>query len=284
MYIIPEIYPHLRFLSCSSPSHNSSSCFAATKRLNSSCSDLTIISLSAEVEESSDKTVAHLVNKQRVLPFIPPSFPGSSDSNSLIKPSEYLRSISDKRASICSTKSSLDYEDGVTTTVVEEKEIINILSGPPPPPMPEFFKEIPQKIVGGKEQNENSKKHQPLSAISIQDLNSVQLRRTDKMMASKTFSAPTRSMSLQCLQSDNYLAQKSDLIAELKLSKDITGIKKMKIAKAKVEQKHEKEMYSEITKQLSINSFVEKVSLICSYLINKREISKLIFNRREFVI
>lgn len=43
----------------------------------------------------------HLVNKQLVLPFVPPSFPnGSSDgSNHLIKPSEYLKSISDKRSS-----------------------------------------------------------------------------------------------------------------------------------------------------------------------------------------
>lgn len=43
----------------------------------------------------------NLVNKQLVLPFVPPSFPnGSSDgSNHLIKPSEYLKSISDKRSS-----------------------------------------------------------------------------------------------------------------------------------------------------------------------------------------
>lgn len=47
----------------------------------------------------------NLVNKQLVLPFVPPSFPnGSSDgSNHLIKPSEYLKSISDKRSSVCSS-------------------------------------------------------------------------------------------------------------------------------------------------------------------------------------
>lgn len=100
---------------------------------------------------------------------------------------------------------------------------------------------------------------QPLAAISIQDLNSVQLRRTDKMIASKTLSAPTRSMSLQCLQSEPYLAQKTDLIAELKMSRDITGIKKMKIEKAKTEECKEKEMYSEITRQYTANNFVEKV-------------------------
>lgn len=48
----------------------------------------------------------NLVNKQLVLPFVPPSFPnGSSDgSNHLIKPSEYLKSISDKRSTASSAR------------------------------------------------------------------------------------------------------------------------------------------------------------------------------------
>jgi hypothetical protein len=36
------------------------------------------------------------------------------------------------------------------------------------------------------------KQQQPLGAISIQELSSVQLRRTDKMLAAKTLSAPPR--------------------------------------------------------------------------------------------
>lgn len=228
----------------------------AAKRLNSSCSDLTIISLNTE--EDVEKSGPNLVNKQRVLPFVPPSFPGSSDSNCLIKPSEYLKSISDKRSSICSTRTS-DYEDTVIITeetVKSEQKII--FNGPPPPPLPPAE---PIPVIKPKEVEEVTKKQQqPLSAISIHDLNSVQLRRTDKMLASKTFSAPTRSMSLQCLQSESYLAQKTDLIAELKMSKDITGIKKMKVERAKVEVQHEKEVISEISKQFTANNFVEKVS------------------------
>lgn len=49
----------------------------------------------------------NLVNKQLVLPFVPPSFPNGSasdGSNHLIKPSEYLKSISDKRSSISSAR------------------------------------------------------------------------------------------------------------------------------------------------------------------------------------
>lgn len=47
----------------------------------------------------------NLVNKQLVLPFVPPSFPnGLTDgSNHLIKPSEYLKSISDKRSGASSS-------------------------------------------------------------------------------------------------------------------------------------------------------------------------------------
>lgn len=236
---------------------------AASKRLNSSCSDLTIISLSTDGEESADKALPHLVNKQRVLPFIPPSFPGSSDSNNLIKPSEYLRSISDKRSSVTSHLTCTDYEETFITTEETKESNVIIVAGPPPPPLPEITKE---KNSGKTEQQAEIKKlSQPLAAISIQDLNSVQLRRTDKMIASKTFSAPTRSMSLQSLQSEPYLAQKTDLIAELKMSKDIIGIKKMKLERAKVEQKQEKEMYTEISKQFSVTNFVEKVS-VCFYI------------------
>jgi hypothetical protein len=56
-----------------------------------------------------------------------------------------------------------------------------------------------------------------------------------------------------------FMLQKEDLIAELKMSKDITGIKKLKVERAKVEEQQEKEMFSEITRQLTANSFVEKV-------------------------
>ncbi|KAL1391453.1 hypothetical protein pipiens_012375 [Culex pipiens pipiens] len=95
---------------------------------------------------------------------------------------------------------------------------------PPPPP--------PQDSTIRKQQ-------QPLSAISIQDLNSVQLRRTDKML-SKTFSAPTRSMSMQCLSSTNepFLSQKTDLIAELKMPPRV---------------------YSEVARQFTASNYVDRV-------------------------
>lgn len=91
-------------------------------------------------------------------------------------------------------------------------------------------------------------------------LPSNQLRRTDKMLA-KPFSAPTRSMSMQCLSSTNesFLSQKTDLIAELKMSKDIHGIKKMKVEKARLEGKYDKDAYSELTRQFTASHFVDQV-------------------------
>lgn len=56
-----------------------------------------------------------------------------------------------------------------------------------------------------------------------------------------------------------FQVQKQDLIEELKKSKDITGIKKMKVEKVKLEEQHEKELFTEIRNQLSVDSFVEMV-------------------------
>ncbi|KAJ6637779.1 Espin [Pseudolycoriella hygida] len=202
----------------------------------------------------------NLVNKQLVLPFVPPSFPNGNSldgSNHLIKPSEYLRSISDKRSAGSSGRST-DTEDYMQITLAAQNSV-----GPPtPPPLPPQLP--PQTATGNRippppppQDTATRKQQQPLSAISIQDLNSVQLRRTDKML-SKTFSAPTRSMSMQCLSSTNesFLSQKIDLIAELKMSKDIHGIKKMKVEKAKLE---DKDTYSEMSRQFTATHFVDQI-------------------------
>lgn len=51
-----------------------------------------------------------LVNKQLVLPFVPPSFPNNSPdgANHLIKPSEYLKSITDKKSNAGSSRYEFD--------------------------------------------------------------------------------------------------------------------------------------------------------------------------------
>ncbi|XP_065216096.1 espin isoform X2 [Planococcus citri] len=195
----------------------------------------------------------NLVNKQLVLPFIPPKFSNiDNDSNSLIKPSEYLRSISaNKNFKLYKTKS----EANIST--LEEKQHVPVVkeipltksqqqNGPPPPPLPDLHKSPTAAL-----------KNQPLSFISTNDLTSIQLKRTEKTIASKTMSAPNGVIPAP--PSQPFQSQKQDLIAELKMSRDISGIKKMKVERVKMEEKQEKELVTEITRQFSVENFVEKI-------------------------
>jgi hypothetical protein len=136
-------------------------------------------SLSEEADEQ--RPAPNLVNKQMVLPFIPPRFPNTTaDSNSLIKPSEYLRSLGGNRLKTPDTAADELVPDKTETPT---HTVASAPVGPPPPPLP--TEDCVSPTAARKQQ-------QPLGAISIQDLNSVQLRRTDKMLAAKTLSAPPR--------------------------------------------------------------------------------------------
>lgn len=59
--------------------------------------------------------------------------------------------------------------------------------------------------------------------------------------------------------SEAFFVQKTDLIAELKKAKDIPGIKKFKVEMAKVEKTQEQNLIMEISKSLSVSSFVDQV-------------------------
>ncbi|XP_023294677.2 probable cyclin-dependent serine/threonine-protein kinase DDB_G0292550 isoform X1 [Lucilia cuprina] len=221
----------------------------------------------------------NLVNKQLVLPFVPPSFPNNSQDGvtHLIKPSEYLKSISDKRSCPSSARST-DTEDYMQIQVSNQHPISFEPPKPPPPPPLPMTPLTHHNTINNNERNNTNKsqnnhhsqnnhqdtatrkQHQPLSAISIQDLNSVQLRRTDTQKVPKPYQMPARSLSMQCLSSttDTYL--KTDLIAELKISKDIPGIKKMKVEK-QMANRMDSEHYSEITKQFTANNYVDQIYL-----------------------
>lgn len=145
----------------------------------------------------------------------------------------------------------------------------------PPPPPPALFNNTATKKNPSNTTSSNTntvqKQHQPLSSISIQDLNSVQLRRTESKMFPKPFSSPMRSVSLQCLSSTNeqFSAQKVDLIEELKMSKDIIGIKKMKVERAKMDDPRNSEVYSDLNRQFSMQNFVNTVNSMKFFLHTK---------------
>ncbi|XP_039961797.1 uncharacterized protein LOC120775616 isoform X2 [Bactrocera tryoni] len=84
------------------------------------------------------------------------------------------------------------------------------------------------------------------------------LRRIETQQMTKSYQMPARSLSMQCLatSADSYL--KTDLIAELKISKDFTGIKKMKVEKQSAGQ-FDIEHYPEISKQFSTNNYMDQI-------------------------
>ncbi|CAB3230175.1 unnamed protein product [Arctia plantaginis] len=173
----------------------------------------------------------NLVNKQAVLPFVPPAFPSNAPDR-LIKPSEYLKTIT----------APCKRDDSAAEARPPPPPPVPAINVPPPPPQPPI-----------------NLSHQPLAAISSAELSAVRLRTP----ATKTLSAPppARSVSLQCIPSaaEFYKNVKTDLIEELKMSKDITGIKKMKVERARRESLQDKETFTEFTKRFTAENFVDQV-------------------------
>uniref|UniRef100_A0A0P4YCD1 GPI-anchored adhesin protein PGA55 n=1 Tax=Daphnia magna TaxID=35525 RepID=A0A0P4YCD1_9CRUS len=151
------------------------------------------------------------------------------------------------------------------------------LSAPPPPPLPaileddhsvHYVRPVTSAPTGSQTQQHLQPHHaplaptnslsQPLSSISILDLQSVQLRKTDNKLA-KTVSAPSKpSASLPIVE---VIPVQQDLIAELKTCKDISvvGIKKLKVERAKEEVQQEQSQAKEFEKQFTYDNFLEKV-------------------------
>nr|XP_034194435.1 hepatoma-derived growth factor-related protein 2 isoform X2 [Osmia lignaria]XP_034194437.1 hepatoma-derived growth factor-related protein 2 isoform X2 [Osmia lignaria]XP_034194438.1 hepatoma-derived growth factor-related protein 2 isoform X2 [Osmia lignaria] len=290
-------------------------CFGtATNKSDVSCGEhrqpeVPPASPAADTEEIKASQTSHLVNKHMVLPFIPPKF-ANADSNTLLKPSEYLKSIckASSKNSLSKARSvdNLDIqsrrydrreissrserrqdeeeeeeeeeqeEEGEEGEEEEEEEEQaeeegeegrRSISGPPPPPLSPLQKlrRNGENSAGSVNNNANTesespKNPQPLATISIQDLTSIQLRRTSaKMNATKTFSAPPpRSVSMTNV-SESFFVQKTDLIAELKRTKDIPGIKKLKVEMAQVEKTQEQNLISEINKAFNVSNFVDQI-------------------------
>ncbi|XP_050423742.1 espin isoform X1 [Adelges cooleyi] len=175
---------------------------------------------------SGAKTPVSSTGKQQPLPFIPPKFPqsGAHDNGGLIKPSQYLKSIGS------STGSGEEVTAGSRSSV---------------PLLQKTKSEL------------TNKQQQPLAAISIHDLHSVQLKKTPgtiKITMNNGDRQQSSGGAVSPLQ-----AQRQDLIAELKMSRDITGIKKMKVEKVKLDEMSEKQKIDQIAKQLSPDNIIEQV-------------------------
>ncbi|XP_043228048.1 espin-like [Amphibalanus amphitrite] len=194
------------------------------------------------------------------VPFIPPKFPSLADPNQLIKPSEYLRSIGGRPIAPpggrqTAPPSEQGAEDG-PVSLSSDSGVDSIASsqpappplpaipeaaqegGPPPPPPP------PAPAAGP-----------PLVAISASQLQQVQLRKTaDKL--TKTYSAPVGGATTA---NNNMLVKKDDVIAELKRSKDMDGVRKLREERAKSAVQILREESKEMSKEFTAEAFLSEI-------------------------
>ncbi|KAK2710331.1 hypothetical protein QYM36_013849 [Artemia franciscana] len=200
------------------------------------------------------------INKQMVLPFIPPKFPAQlSNDNRLIKPSEYLKSLNSKKTfrKLSETNSLnmeiLDERDGDennSSSYDEEGSSSRSVATP----LPAIVEDEDRPQTNGHlplTPRPSTASTAPIPTISVIELQSVQLKKIDKL--SRTVSAPSRSTAIE------KQSTKADLIAELKVSKNIDGIRKMKEDKIKEVVNGEKKREEDMKKEFSAEKFVQKI-------------------------
>jgi len=247
-----------------------------------------------------------------VLPFIPPKFPTmKKEGDSLIKPSEYLKSLTSRASSLprgpagipdfgqysdsdsqASSESGIDSpgsslpssglspglpSPGSGLPIIKEDEDggggADIpppppppppMAGPPPPPPPPHPTLKATKSDPTSKQNESTKtlssNPQAAMAISMKELNSVKLKKTEKQPLDRSFSDPNYTILSGAAAKKAYGEDtKGDLIAELKLSHTIGGVSKLRSEQAKAQEELEKEQYKKFLAQFTAENFLKKI-------------------------
>eukprot|EP00090_Calanus_glacialis_P044778 TRINITY_DN8023_c0_g1_i4.p1 TRINITY_DN8023_c0_g1~~TRINITY_DN8023_c0_g1_i4.p1 ORF type:complete len:984 (-),score=275.70 TRINITY_DN8023_c0_g1_i4:1081-3648(-) len=248
-----------------------------------------------------------------VLPFIPPKFSSlNREGNSLIKPSEYLKSINkngslprgpagipdfgqyDETSSQSSSESGIDSpgsslpSSGVSPplpathlpVIKEDDDIVAWTEGvppppppppgppapPPPPPPPHATLKATQSAPATVERSyaeSKSTKPQASMAISMRELQSVQLKKTDggggRQHLDKTVSDPLSKLLIPNAKKGFGTDTKGDLIAELKLSHTIGGVGKLRSEQHKAQDEAEKEQYRKFLGQFTAENFLKKI-------------------------
>ncbi|KAF8781834.1 Espin like protein [Argiope bruennichi] len=179
-------------------------------------------------------TAARRNSHQKTLPFIPPQFNFPPDTNENIRPSEYLRQTKTSGSKSSTLKSNSTLHRAVSmgelamATKPEKISYGNRTESHETLLDNDSRSRFVQSPVNGKEEpkphapltNTNSNGSNALFTVTVDQLQTVQLKKTDKP------STPERTV----------LLQKNDLIAELKQTKDIQGVRKMKEERSKIEE------------------------------------------------
>ncbi|XP_071530577.1 uncharacterized protein f isoform X3 [Panulirus ornatus] len=239
-----------------------------------------------DLGQSSQQGKTHTINGKS-LPFIPPKFPTQPSDSGLIKPSEYLRSLggspcrppsSGEPRSLHTTDNALSSVDSldsshsaaaIQTTVsppcplpaipeaTEEESNKAVVNAPPPPPAPPAPPSSATNTMSSRNNtltNGSTNGKTTLPTISVTDLQSVQLRKIENKVAK-----PTSVRLPMSAPEPSFTSAKNDVIAELKMGVDITGIKKLKSERAKEEEINDKLEQEELSRQFSAVKFVDHV-------------------------
>ncbi|XP_054723154.1 uncharacterized protein LOC129233119 [Uloborus diversus] len=190
---------------------------------------------------------------QRTLPFIPPQFGFPPDSNENIRPSEYLRqakggsknstlksnstlhrAVSLGELAVASRSEKMTYSSRTESheTLLESDSRSRYVQSPTGSTDSDCKQHAPLSST-------NSNGNTPLFNITVEQLQTVHLKKTDKP------STPERTV----------LLQKNDLIAELKQTKDIQGVRKMKEERSRIGE----EIYSDVSGQFKAENFVSQI-------------------------
>ncbi|CAL4113772.1 unnamed protein product, partial [Meganyctiphanes norvegica] len=223
--------------------------------------------------------------------FIPPKFETNPEGG-LIKPSEYLKSLGPRAGpslpnlslNNISENNTSDSTDGSSTSSgntlsptsglpsipesteedVGKSSIVGVGAPPPPPqppapPTPSPFNTLKNAIAASSSTNtikantaNNSKTMLP--TISVSDLKSVQLKKTE-VKSMKSLPLPIRAGMSAVPAFSN---QKNDVIAELKMSQDVGGVRALKTERAKEEEKITNLETDELKKVFAPDNFVPK--------------------------
>ncbi|XP_035206761.1 putative uncharacterized protein DDB_G0277255 isoform X4 [Stegodyphus dumicola] len=202
-------------------------------------------------------TASRKNSHQRTLPFIPPQFSFPPDTNENIRPSEYLRQAkSSSKNSTLKSNSTLHRAVSLGELAMASKpEKISFGSRTEShetlleSDSRSHFAHSNQNEMNFREQeqkshppltNSNSNSNTPVFNITVEQLQTVHLKKTDKP------STPERTV----------LLQKNDLIAELKQTKDIQGVRKMKEERSRIEEEIQT---ADIAQNFKAENFVDQI-------------------------
>jgi len=93
----------------------------------------------------------------------------------------------------------------------------------------------------------------------MRELQSVQLKKTDRPVLDRTHSVPLPRL-LPNVSAD-FGETKGDLIAELKMSHNVGGVSKLKSEQAKAQEALEKEQYKKFLAQFTADNFLKKIPI-----------------------